>query len=70
MPDHMWVSLGGAPALAIGSLLGKVLLRYRICDAGLITWSQGLATAVVATYAFRLAGTILLATAVFLAVVR
>jgi drug/metabolite transporter (DMT)-like permease len=48
MPGYVWVSLGGALALAFGSLLGKALVRYRICDAGLITWSQGLATAAVA----------------------
>jgi len=48
MPGYFWVALGGALALSIGSLLGKALVRYRICDAGLITWSQGLATAGVA----------------------
>jgi len=48
MPGYFWVSLGGALALSLGSLLGKALMRYRICDAGLITWQQGLATAAVA----------------------
>ena len=48
MPGYFWVAVGGALALSIGSLLGKAVVRYRICDAGLITWSQGLATAGVA----------------------
>lgn len=48
MPGYFWISIGGSMGLALASLLGKALMRYRICDAGLITWGQGLATAVVA----------------------
>ena len=48
MPGYFWVALGGALALSAASLLGKALVRYRLCDAGLITWGQGLATAAVA----------------------
>lgn len=48
MSGYLWVALGGALLLSLESLLGKAMMRYRICDAGLITWSQGLATAGVA----------------------
>lgn len=48
MPLYVWISLAGATALALGSLTGKALARYRICSAGLITWGQGLATATLA----------------------
>ncbi|MBN1558029.1 MAG: hypothetical protein JW951_07775 [Lentisphaerae bacterium] len=45
VPLYVWVALAGALSLTVGSMIGKVLLRYRICDAGLITWGQGLAAA-------------------------
>jgi uncharacterized membrane protein len=45
MPDYVWISLGGALALALSSLVGKAVARYRICDPGLTTWLQGLVTA-------------------------
>lgn len=48
MPDYMWISLGGAFALALSALVAKAVIRYRICDAGLITWIQGLAIALLA----------------------
>jgi drug/metabolite transporter (DMT)-like permease len=48
MPNYAWVALAGALALSLASLVGKLVLRYRICDAGLVTWGQGLAAAVLA----------------------
>jgi len=41
------ISLASAAAFACNSLIGKVLLRYRICDAGLVTWGTAAATALV-----------------------
>jgi len=43
----MLISLAAALALALSALLGKVLLRYRICDAGLVTWGQGVAISII-----------------------
>jgi len=38
MPSHVWLALACACGFACNALLGKILLRYRLCDAGLITW--------------------------------
>jgi drug/metabolite transporter (DMT)-like permease len=40
-------SLIGAVLLSLNALTGKVLLRYRICNAGLVTWGTSAATAAV-----------------------
>ena len=51
MSSHIWLTLASAFGLACSALLGKILLRYRLCDAGLITWgtwtSAGVLSAVV-----------------------
>lgn len=48
MQDYLWISIAGAFALSAASVLGKVILRYRICDAGLITWIELVVMAVFA----------------------
>lgn len=40
LQEYIYISLTGSFALAAASVLGKVMLRYRICDAGLITWLE------------------------------
>ncbi len=51
MDSYLWFALGASLALALSALLGKVMLRYRICDAGLVTWGQGVAVAVISLVA-------------------
>ncbi len=48
IPAHIGLALLGALAMSLSSLLGKLMVRYRICDAGLLTWGQGVAVAVAA----------------------
>lgn len=48
MPEYVGLALMGAVAMALSSLMGKLIVRYRICDAGLLTWGQGIAVAVAA----------------------
>ena len=38
MNTYAWLALVAALGLALSALLSKVLLRYRVCDPGLVTW--------------------------------
>jgi len=48
MTDVVWYSLLAAVGLALGALASKVILRYRICDAGFVTWGSGIAVGLAA----------------------
>jgi drug/metabolite transporter (DMT)-like permease len=47
MNSYVWLALAAALALALSALVSKVLLRYRLCNAGLVTWWLVAGTAVV-----------------------
>jgi drug/metabolite transporter (DMT)-like permease len=51
MSTGIAVSLASAASFAVNSLVGKTLLRYRICNAGLVTWGTALATGLVSLVA-------------------
>lgn len=41
MPTYAYYALGSALGVAALSLISKTLVRYRICDSGLVTWGTG-----------------------------
>ena len=47
MSASIGISLASAAAFAVNALIGKMLLRYRICDAGLVTWGTAVAMGLV-----------------------
>jgi len=47
MPDFVLYSILAAIALGGYSVLIKIILRYRLCDAGLVTWGLGIGTGIV-----------------------
>lgn len=47
MPDFVLFAILSAVALGAYSVLIKTLLRYRVCDAGLVTWGLGIATGII-----------------------
>lgn len=47
MPGFVVFAILSAIALGGYSVLTKILLRYRVCDAGLVTWGLGIATGIV-----------------------
>ncbi|MHC4714062.1 MAG: EamA family transporter [Planctomycetota bacterium] len=48
MPSHVPLALLGALGLAAGGLAAKVLVRYRICSSGLVTWGMFIGAAAAA----------------------
>jgi len=42
MPDFAYYALASAVGLATLSVISKSLVRYRVCDSGLITWGIGM----------------------------
>ncbi|MDK1032611.1 MAG: EamA family transporter [Planctomycetia bacterium] len=46
MADYFLLALAGAICLSVYALMSKAIIRYRICDAGLVTWGMGLGAAI------------------------
>jgi len=48
MPPYVWFAFVGAIGLAASGLVAKIMVRYRICNADLVTWSIGLGASIAA----------------------
>lgn len=47
MPTYIWFALLGSLALACSALLVKIIVRYRLCNPGLITWGAAAASGLI-----------------------
>jgi uncharacterized membrane protein len=56
VPSYIYYAIGSAVGFALLSLISKTLLRYRICDAGLVTWGDGVAAGLVAAVVWLVLG--------------
>jgi len=48
MPPYVWFAFISATGLAVSGLVAKIMVRYRICNADLVTWSTGLGASIAA----------------------